>query len=95
MKCKRREKRDKRGGERMRGKRWERAGIMISLALFLLVFFTWIILLMLSSYNRWYKGQEMKMLRTKYISPTFRNMRYKVWIINDVIKSKGGDDMGG
>jgi len=62
---------------------------MISLALFLLVFFTWIMLLMLSSYNRWYKGQEMKMLRTKYISPTFRNMRYNVWIINDVIKNKG------
>ncbi len=56
----------------MRGKTWERAGIMISLALFLLVFFTWIILLMLSSYNRWYKGHEMKMLRTKYISPTLR-----------------------
>jgi len=73
----------------MRGKGWERAGIMISLALFLLVFFTWIMLLMLSSYNRWYKGQEMKMLRTKYISPTFRNMRYNVWIINDVIKNKG------
>ncbi len=63
---------------------------MISLALFLLVFFTWIILLMLYSYNRWYKGQEMKMLRTKYISPTFRNMRYNVWIINDVLK-KGGE----
>ncbi len=31
----------------------------------------------------------MKMLRTKYISPTFRNMRYKVWIINDVLKNKG------
>jgi hypothetical protein len=74
----------------MRGKGWERAGIMISLALFLLVFFTWIILLMLSSYNRWYKGQEMKMLRTKYISPTFRNMRYNVWMINDVIE-KGGE----
>jgi hypothetical protein len=29
------------------------------------------------------------MLRTKYISPTFRNMRYNVWIINDVIKNKG------
>jgi hypothetical protein len=29
------------------------------------------------------------MIRTKYISPTFRNMRYKVWIINDVIKNKG------
>ncbi len=41
-------------------------------------------------YNRWYKGQEMKMLRTKYISPTFRNMRYNVWIINDVIE-KGGE----
>jgi len=40
-------------------------------------------------YNRWYKGQEMKMLRTKYISPTFRNMRYNVWIINDVIKKDG------
>jgi hypothetical protein len=70
-------------------RRWERAGVMISLALFLLIFFTWIILLMLYSYNRWCKGQEMKMLRTKYISPTFRNMRYKVWMINDVIKSKG------
>jgi hypothetical protein len=32
----------------------------------------------------------MKMLRTKYISPTFRNMRYKVWMINDVIE-KGGE----
>jgi hypothetical protein len=73
----------------MRGKGWERAGIMISLALFLLIFFSWIILLMLYSYNRWYKGQEMKMIRTKYISPTFRNMRYKVWMINDVIKNKG------
>jgi hypothetical protein len=30
------------------------------------------------------------MLRTKYISPTFRNMRYNVWMINDVIK-KGGE----
>ena len=29
------------------------------------------------------------MLRTKYISPTFRNMRYKVWMINDAISSKG------
>jgi len=74
----------------MRGKGRERAGIMISLALFLLVFFTWIILLMLSSYNRWYKTHEMKMLRTKYISPTFRNMRYNVWMINDVIE-KGGE----
>jgi hypothetical protein len=44
---------------------------------------------MMYSYNRWYKSQEIKMLRTKYISPTFRNMRYKVWMINDVIKSKG------
>jgi len=73
----------------MRGKGWERAGIMISLALFLLIFFSWIILLMLSSYNRWYKTQERRMLRTKYIPPTFRNMRYNVWIINDVIKNKG------
>ena len=73
----------------MRGKRWERAGIMISLALFLLVFFSWIILLMMYSYNRWYKTQEMKMLRTKYITPTFRNMRYNVWMINDAIKNKG------
>ncbi len=80
---------DRRGGERVRGKRWERAGIMISLALFLLVFFSWIILLMMYSYNRWYKGQEMKMLRTKYISPTFRNMRYNVWMINDAIENKG------
>jgi len=32
----------------------------------------------------------MKMLRTKYISPTFRNMRYNVWMINDVIE-KGGE----
>ncbi len=70
-------------------KRWEKAGIMISLALFLLVFFSWIILLMMYSYNRWYKGQEMKMLRTKYISPTFRNMKYNVSMINDVIKKKG------
>jgi hypothetical protein len=31
----------------------------------------------------------MKMLRTKYISPTFRNMRYNVWMINDVIENKG------
>jgi hypothetical protein len=71
-------------------RRWEKAGIMISLALFLLVFFTWIILLMLYSYNRWYKTEEMKILRTKYISPVFRNMRYKVWMINDVLK-KGGE----
>jgi hypothetical protein len=63
---------------------------MISLALFLLVFFSWIILLMLYSYNRWYKGQEMKMLRTKYILPTFRSMRYNVWMINDAIE-KGGE----
>jgi hypothetical protein len=73
----------------MRGKGWERAGIMISLALFLLIFFSWIILLMLYSYNRWYKGQEMKMLRKKYISPTFRNMRYNVWMINDAIEKDG------
>jgi len=32
----------------------------------------------------------MKMLRTKYISPVFRNMRYKVWMINDAIE-KGGE----
>jgi len=32
----------------------------------------------------------MKMLRTKYISPTFRNMRYNVWMINDSIE-KGGE----
>jgi len=32
----------------------------------------------------------MKMIRTKYISPTFRNMRYKVWMINDAIE-KGGE----
>jgi hypothetical protein len=70
-------------------KRWEKAGIMISLALFLLVFFSWIILLMLYSYNRWYKTQEMKMLRTKYITPTFRNMKYNVSMINEVIKKKG------
>jgi hypothetical protein len=73
----------------MRGKRWERAGIMIILALFLLVFFSWIILLMMYSYNRWYKTQEMKMLRTKYISPTFRNMKYNVSMINEAIKKKG------
>ncbi len=44
---------------------------------------------MLLSYNRWYKTQEMKMLRTKYISPMFRNMRYNVWMINNAIKNKG------
>jgi hypothetical protein len=70
-------------------KRREKAGIMIILALFLLVFFSWIILLMLYSYNRWYKTQEMKMLRTKYITPTFRNMKYNVSMINEVIKKKG------
>ncbi len=32
----------------------------------------------------------MKMLRTKYISPTFRNMRYNVWMVNDAIE-KGGE----
>jgi len=73
----------------MRGKRREKAGIMIILALFLLVFFSWIILLMMYSYNRWYKTQEIKMLRTKYITPVFRNMKYNVSMINEVIKSKG------
>jgi hypothetical protein len=29
------------------------------------------------------------MIRTKYISPTFRNMRYNVWMINDAIEKDG------